>query len=145
MEKLKGRWVRGSFLIEAMVVTFVFLCLVMEFVLISFFLHDKCLLESASYEVLATLVVPLKKEEDLKQEEVIALFQERVANKMLVLREVKGNVVMRKGEVMFLAEGRFRGIRIRHREKMPVLWIEKKLRRVREIKKKGEAWKDELP
>lgn len=143
MGVIKNRWIKGSFSVEVTVIVGVILLLLMEFVFLTFLFHDKCLLESAAYEAISEGVVEVKQGEDLEEERIQRLFYERVDGKLILLQGATATIEKKKGEVILRGQANFRKIPIRYKEQMQILWQEKKLRRIREIQKKGEEWKEE--
>lgn len=125
----------GSFTVEMSLLMPMILFLIMGCVLACFYYHDKNIIAGAAYETAVVGSTKAREKDGVGEEELNALFRERVGRKCILFSRVKSTCEVSKEEIRVLASAKKRRMSLRVESRAAVTEPEKYIRDIRRIKK----------
>lgn len=127
---MKG-W-KGSATVEMAYIMPVVLMVFTAIVYMTFYFHDKNIIQGTAYETAVIVSQRARTEEEVSGEEV---FMERLGRKLVFFSSVVTIVESDEKEIVVKAEASRLGMKIETRQKMKIVEAEKNIRDIRRVKK----------
>lgn len=128
----------GSTVVEMAYLMPVVLLTWMLIIFALFYYHDKNILAGAAYETAVVGSELMHEEKEPPTEKIESYFQNRINNKMLFFRDADVEVVTDKEEMIVRARASAKGLTVKIEKKAAVTVPEKKIRKIRKLKRKIE-------
>lgn len=126
--------VRGSVTVEMSVLMPMILFLIMECILAVFYFHDKNILSGAAYETAVVGSTKAREKDGVKEGELETLFYQRVKDKCILFGRPQVSVQVEKDEIVVIADGSRRYMKVSVIRNAAVTKPEKKIRNLRRLK-----------
>lgn len=133
---MRGYTVEMSYLMPLIVL------LMVSSILGIFYYHDKNIISGAAYETAVVGSTKVRQKGGVKEDELRALFEERIKGKCILFDRVAVSVSVDRDELRIAGTGTRRGMKVSVLRRMNITDPEKKIRDIRRVKKLGDGTKD---
>lgn len=133
---MRGYTVEMSFLMPMV------LLLIMGSIFAVFYYHDKNIISGAAYEAAVVGGLKAREKSGVGEEEVEAVFRERLGNKCILFDTVEVKASVGADEIEILGTGAKRGMKVSVRKRMRITDPERRIRDLRRLKKPKDGAED---
>lgn len=133
---MRGYTVEMSFLMP------IILLLVMTSIFGVFYFHDKNIISGAAYEAVTVCSTKAREKGGVDENEVEAVFRERLGNKCILFGQITVSAAVRKNEIEITGTASKRGMKVSVAKQMRITEPERKIRDIRRMKKLGDGTKN---
>ncbi|MFQ7311362.1 TadE family protein [Sellimonas sp.] len=132
---VRKKYQRGSFTVEAAILTSIILFILYGIILILFYYHDKNILTGAAYETAAVAARKNSMEPPFQEEDIEKLLKERISGKMIFFRGAEVQSECQNNYVWISVQASRNIMRIKAEVTSAVTEPQKKIRDIRKLEK----------
>jgi len=125
---VKKKELKGSITVEMTVIVPMLVFLLMGFIMMLFYYHDKNIIYGAAYETAVAGSMEMRKKESVTEEELTAFCKERLRGKCMLMTTQKINVTIQEEKITVDISSFKKGYSVQVESSAPVTIPEKKIR-----------------
>ncbi|MGN1165771.1 MAG: TadE family protein [Lachnospiraceae bacterium] len=133
MRKRK-KYCRGSMTVEMSFLMPIILLMIMGSILAAFYFHDKNVIAGAAYETVVVGSTKMREKDQITENEMVKLFQERVKKKSILLSDINAIATISENEIQINVIARNGKFRLSVMKKAAVTEPENHIRNIRRLK-----------